>query len=111
MGANRRYGMLLNPEAVARREQIPSVAPQISNEERRRRNADPFDYRRTVYRHGIWAASLPDAFGRYRESSAEYYRYNLSKCNELQIVYKNAYENIRRTVKDISIENYFKISE
>ncbi|XP_031776826.1 E3 ubiquitin-protein ligase Topors [Nasonia vitripennis] len=81
--AHRRYGMLLNPEAVARREQIPSVAPQVSNEERRRRHANPIDYRRTVYRHGVWAAALPDAFGRFRESSAEFYRRHPSEVNRL----------------------------
>ncbi|XP_011499709.1 PREDICTED: E3 ubiquitin-protein ligase Topors-like [Ceratosolen solmsi marchali] len=83
MGANRRYGMLLNPEAVARREQIPSVPSQISNEERRRRSANPIDYRRTVYRHRIWSAPLPDAFGHYRESSAEYYRRHPAEINRL----------------------------
>lgn len=71
--------MMLNPEAVARREQIPSVAPHISIEERRRRISNPIDYRRLVYRQGIWAASLPDAFGRFRESSADYYRYSLKE--------------------------------
>lgn len=75
MTANRRHGTLLNPEQVARREQLPSMAPQVPREERRRRRANPTDYRRTVYRHGIWATSLPDIFGRFRECSAEYYRY------------------------------------
>ncbi|GAB1869964.1 E3 ubiquitin-protein ligase Topors [Camponotus japonicus] len=74
MTGNRRHGVLLNPEQVARREQLPSMAPQVPREERRRRRANPTDYRRTVYRHGIWATSLPDIFGRFRECSAEYYR-------------------------------------
>ncbi|XP_011139582.1 E3 ubiquitin-protein ligase Topors [Harpegnathos saltator] len=73
MTGNRRHG-LLNPEQVARREQLPSVAPQVPREERRRRRDNPTDYRRTVYRHGIWATLLPDIFGRFRECSAEYYR-------------------------------------
>ncbi|CAL1686474.1 unnamed protein product [Lasius platythorax] len=74
MTGNRRHGVLLNPEQVTRREQLPSMAPQVPREERRRRRADPTDYRRTVYRHGVWATSLPDIFGRFRECSAEYYR-------------------------------------
>ncbi|XP_072748525.1 uncharacterized protein [Anoplolepis gracilipes] len=74
MTGNRRHGVLLNPEQVSRREQLPSMAPQVPREERRRRRANPTDYRRTVYRHGIWATSLPDIFGRFRECSAEYYR-------------------------------------
>ena len=88
-GGNRRYGVYLNPEAVARREQIPSVAPQLSSEERRHRTANPNDYRRTVYRQGIRAASLPDAFGRFRVSSAEYYRClknKIKKCCETENV-------------------------
>ncbi|XP_011630126.1 E3 ubiquitin-protein ligase Topors-like [Pogonomyrmex barbatus] len=72
--SNRRHGVLLNPEQVTRREQLPSMAPQVPREERRRRRANPTDYRRTVYRHGIWATSLPDIFGRFRECSPEYYR-------------------------------------
>ncbi|XP_050460237.1 E3 ubiquitin-protein ligase Topors-like [Cataglyphis hispanica] len=74
MTGNRRHGVLLNPDQVTRREQLPSMAPQVPREERRRRRANPTDYRRTVYRHGIWATSLPDIFGRFRECSAEYYR-------------------------------------
>ncbi|KYM94807.1 hypothetical protein ALC62_14402 [Cyphomyrmex costatus] len=74
MTGNRRHGVLLNPEQVTRREQLPSMAPQVPREERRRRRANPTDYRRTVYRHGIWATSLPDIFGRFRECSADYYR-------------------------------------
>lgn len=74
MTGNRRHGVLLNPEQVTRREQLPSMAPQVPREERRRRRNDPTDYRRTIYRHGIWATSLPDIFGRFRECSAEYYR-------------------------------------
>lgn len=75
MTGNRRHGTLLNPEQVARREQLPSMAPQVPREERRRRRDNPTDYRRTVYRHGIWATALPDIFGRFRECSAEFYRY------------------------------------
>ncbi|XP_014472619.1 PREDICTED: E3 ubiquitin-protein ligase Topors-like isoform X2 [Dinoponera quadriceps] len=68
------HGTLLNPEQVARREQLPSLAPQVTREELRRRRENPLEYRRTVYRHGMWAVPLPDIFGRFRECSAEYYR-------------------------------------
>lgn len=74
MTGNRRHGMLLNPEQVTRREQLPSMVPQVSRDERRRRRANPTDYRRTVYRHGIWATPLSDIFGRFRECTPEYYR-------------------------------------
>ncbi|KAG7210398.1 hypothetical protein KM043_011930 [Ampulex compressa] len=83
MTGNRRHGVLLNAELVARREQLPSIAPQVSREERRRRRANPTDYRRTVYRHGIWATSLPDIFGRFRECSADYYRREPRELNRL----------------------------
>lgn len=68
---------ILNADAVARREQIPSYAPQVSRQEARRRVGDPAEFRRRVYAEGIWAAELPDAFGRFRESSADYYRFVL----------------------------------
>ncbi|KAJ8688484.1 hypothetical protein QAD02_024279 [Eretmocerus hayati] len=84
MGHHRRsFGMIVNASAVARREQIPSIAHQIPSDERRRRVTDPIDYRRTVYRHGVWAIALPDAFGRYRQSSAEYYRNTPTEVNRL----------------------------
>jgi len=74
MTGNRRHGMLLNPEQVARREQIPSIVPQVSREEHRRRRTNPTEYRRNIYRHGIWAIALPDIFGRLRECTPEFYR-------------------------------------
>lgn len=74
-GHHRRpHEIVLNPEQVARREQLPSIAPRVSMEERLRRRANPTDYRRTTYRHGIWATALRDVFGRFRECSAEFYR-------------------------------------
>ncbi|RLU15591.1 hypothetical protein DMN91_012585, partial [Ooceraea biroi] len=36
--------------------------------------SNPLEYRRNIYRHGIWATALPDVFGRFRECSAEFYR-------------------------------------
>lgn len=74
-GHHRRpHEIVLNPEQVARREQLPSIAPQVSIGERIRRRVNPTDYRRTIYRHGIWATALPDVFGRFRECSADFYR-------------------------------------
>lgn len=71
-----RSGIVLNQAAVARREQIPSVAaPRVPRGERRHRSNNPIDYRRTVYRHGVYAEALPDAFRRLRECNADYYRY------------------------------------
>ncbi|XP_053982284.1 E3 ubiquitin-protein ligase Topors-like [Hylaeus anthracinus] len=75
IGHHRRpHDIVLNPEQVARREQLPSIAPQVSMEERIHRRMNPADYRRTIYRHGIWASALPDVFGRFRECSPDYYR-------------------------------------
>ncbi|XP_017884873.1 E3 ubiquitin-protein ligase Topors [Ceratina calcarata] len=77
-GYPRRYPhvmpVVLNPEQVARREQLPSIAPQVSMAERLLRRASPGAYRRTIYRLGIWASPLPDAFGSFRECSVDIYR-------------------------------------
>lgn len=74
-GHHRRpHEIVLNPEQVARREQLPSIAPQVPIGERLRRRVNPADYRRTIYRLGIWATPLPDVFGRFRECSADFYR-------------------------------------
>lgn len=70
----RPHDILLNPEQAARREQLPSIAPQVPLGERLRRRVNQVDYRRTIYRRGIWATALPDAFGRFRECSADFYR-------------------------------------
>nr|XP_034180553.1 E3 ubiquitin-protein ligase Topors-like [Osmia lignaria]XP_034180555.1 E3 ubiquitin-protein ligase Topors-like [Osmia lignaria]XP_034180556.1 E3 ubiquitin-protein ligase Topors-like [Osmia lignaria]XP_034180557.1 E3 ubiquitin-protein ligase Topors-like [Osmia lignaria] len=83
-GHHRRpHEIVLNPEQVARREQLPSIAPRVSMEERLRRRANPTDYRRTIYRHGIWATALRDVFGRFRECSAEFYRREPRELNRL----------------------------
>ncbi|XP_076242047.1 uncharacterized protein LOC143184013 [Calliopsis andreniformis] len=75
IGHHRRpHEVVLNPEQVARREQLPSIAPRVPLGERLHRRANPVDYRRTIYRHGIWATALPDVFGRFRECSADFYR-------------------------------------
>ncbi|XP_076624214.1 uncharacterized protein LOC143343314 [Colletes latitarsis] len=84
IGHHRRpHEIVLNPEQVARREQLPSIAPQVSMGERLRRRINPADYRRTIYRHGIWASALPDVFGRFRECSPDYYRREPRELNRL----------------------------
>ncbi|XP_031832581.1 uncharacterized protein LOC116426965 [Nomia melanderi] len=83
-GHHRRpHEVVLNPEEVARRAQVPSIAPQVPIGERLRRRANPTDYRRTIYRHGIWATALPDVFGQFRECSADYYRREPRELNRL----------------------------
>lgn len=74
MTGHHRREVVLNPDQVARREQLPSIVPQVSMLERLRRRVNPADYRRNIYRLGIWATALPDVFGRFRECSADYYR-------------------------------------
>lgn len=83
MTPNRRYGVFLNPDQVARREQVPALTSLVSREERRSRRTNPVDYRRNVYRFGIWATSLPDIFGNFRECSADYYRREPTQLNRL----------------------------
>ena len=75
--------IVLNPEQVARREQLPSIAPQVPIGERLRRRSNTADYRRTIYRLGIWATALGDVFGRFRECSADFYRRDPRELNRL----------------------------
>ena len=75
--------VVLNPEQVARREQLPSIAPQVPIGERLRRRSNTADYRRTIYRLGIWATALRDVFGRFRECSADFYRREPRELNRL----------------------------
>ncbi|XP_076655211.1 uncharacterized protein LOC143360349 [Halictus rubicundus] len=75
------HEVLLNQEQVARRELLPSIAPQVR--ERLRTRANSAVYRRSIYRHGIWATALPDVFGRFRECSADYYRREPRELNRL----------------------------
>lgn len=67
-------GIVINSRAVNRNEQIPSIASQVSVDERRNRSNNPVEYRRMIYRRGVWATPLPDSFGRFRQCSAEFYR-------------------------------------
>ncbi|XP_026739061.1 E3 ubiquitin-protein ligase Topors isoform X2 [Trichoplusia ni] len=41
-----------------------------------RRRRSPASFRRTVYRHNLWARPLPDFTGRYRDCTPDFYRYN-----------------------------------
>ncbi|XP_063395667.1 E3 ubiquitin-protein ligase Topors-like [Cydia fagiglandana] len=49
----------------------------------RRRRRSPSSFRRTVYRHNLWARPLPDFTGRYRDCSPEFYRRNDSQMHRL----------------------------
>lgn len=40
-----------------------------------RRRRSPASFRRTVYRHNLWARPLPDFTGRFRTCTPEFYRY------------------------------------
>lgn len=42
---------------------------------RERARRSPADFRRTVYRHNLWARPLPDFTGRFRDSSPDFFRY------------------------------------
>lgn len=45
---------------------------------RPRRRSSPIIFRRTVYRHNLWARPLPDFTGRFRECTPEFYRYTIA---------------------------------
>ncbi|CAK1540227.1 unnamed protein product [Leptosia nina] len=47
------------------------------------RRRQPSYFRRTVYRHNLWARPLPDFTGRYRDCTPEFYRYNNSQMHRL----------------------------
>ncbi|CAH0405219.1 unnamed protein product [Chilo suppressalis] len=49
----------------------------------RRRRRSPLAFRRTVYRHNLWARPLPDFTGRFRDCSPDFYRYNDSQMHRL----------------------------
>lgn len=53
---------------------FPPAAPRTLPARRRR---SPAAFRRTVYRHNLWARPLPDFTGRFRDCSPEFYRYNI----------------------------------
>ncbi|XP_076293628.1 uncharacterized protein LOC143215404 [Lasioglossum baleicum] len=83
---NPHEALLIDREQVARRElSLPSIAPPppVPMRERLRTRANSAVYRRSIYRHGIWATALPDVFGRFRECSADYYRREPRELNRL----------------------------
>ncbi|KAG6458149.1 hypothetical protein O3G_MSEX010722 [Manduca sexta] len=48
-----------------------------------RRRRSPASFRRTVYRHNLWARPLPDFTGRFRDSTPDFYRYNDTQMHRL----------------------------
>ncbi|KAJ8735770.1 hypothetical protein PYW07_007390 [Mythimna separata] len=48
-----------------------------------RRRRSPASFRRTVYRHNLWARPLPDFTGRFRTCTPEFYRYNDTQMHRL----------------------------
>ncbi|XP_037968548.2 E3 ubiquitin-protein ligase Topors [Plutella xylostella] len=48
-----------------------------------RRRRSPAAFRRTVYRHNLWARPLPDFTGRFRDCSPEFYMYNDAQMHRL----------------------------
>ncbi|KAI5644985.1 zinc finger, c3HC4 type (RING finger) domain-containing protein [Phthorimaea operculella] len=61
-------------------EVFPPPAPRTAPTRRRR---SPTTFRRTVYRHNLWARPLPDFTGRFRDCTPEFYRYNDSQMHRL----------------------------
>ncbi|XP_022822239.1 E3 ubiquitin-protein ligase Topors isoform X1 [Spodoptera litura] len=58
----------------------PSPVPRVPPARRRR---SPASFRRTVYRHNLWARPLPDFTGRFRDCTPEFYRYNDTQMHRL----------------------------
>ncbi|XP_004930051.1 E3 ubiquitin-protein ligase Topors [Bombyx mori] len=58
----------------------PLVANVLSPPRRRR---SPASFRRTVYRHNLWARPLPDFTGRFRDCTPEFYRSNATQLHRL----------------------------
>lgn len=48
-----------------------------------RRRRSPASFRRTVYRHNLWARLLPDFTGRFRDCTPDFYRYNSTQMHRL----------------------------
>ncbi|CAB3241048.1 unnamed protein product [Arctia plantaginis] len=48
-----------------------------------RRRRSPASFRRTVYRHNLWARPLPDFTGRFRDCSPDFYSYNNTQMHRL----------------------------
>ncbi|CAK9817348.1 E3 ubiquitin-protein ligase Topors [Anthophora quadrimaculata] len=115
-GHHRRpHEVILNPEQVARREQLPSIIPQVPMGERLRRRAKPAYNRRTIYRLGLW--TLPqNVLRRFRDCSADFYRREpreLSRLipwldRELQVLLNNNASYVEYILKVIvsALSNY-----
>lgn len=61
----------------------PLVAEAFPRASSPRRRRSPASFRRTVYRHNLWARPLPDFTGRFRDCSPEFYRYNETQMHRL----------------------------
>ncbi|XP_035441592.1 E3 ubiquitin-protein ligase Topors isoform X1 [Spodoptera frugiperda] len=57
--------------------------PPATRVEPARRRRSPASFRRTVYRHNLWARPLPDFTGRFRDCTPEFYRYNDTQMHRL----------------------------
>ncbi|KAJ8736137.1 hypothetical protein PYW08_006793 [Mythimna loreyi] len=57
--------------------------PPASRAPPARRRRSPASFRRTVYRHNLWARPLPDFTGRFRTCTPEFYRYNDTQMHRL----------------------------
>ncbi|XP_014356562.2 E3 ubiquitin-protein ligase Topors [Papilio machaon] len=62
---------------------MADVLPAPRPAARAPRRRSPASFRRTVYRHNLWARPLPDFTGRFRDCSPLFYRYNDSQMHRL----------------------------
>ncbi|XP_013149699.1 PREDICTED: E3 ubiquitin-protein ligase Topors-like [Papilio polytes] len=62
---------------------MADVLPAPPPAARAPRRRSPAAFRRTVYRHNLWARPLPDFTGRFRDCSPLFYRYNDSQVHRL----------------------------
>ncbi|KPJ16464.1 E3 ubiquitin-protein ligase Topors [Papilio machaon] len=62
---------------------MADVLPAPRPAPRAPRRRSPASFRRTVYRHNLWARPLPDFTGRFRDCSPLFYRYNDSQMHRL----------------------------
>ncbi|XP_075975519.1 topoisomerase I-interacting protein isoform X1 [Anticarsia gemmatalis] len=57
--------------------------PPVTRAPPARRRRSPASFRRTVYRHNLWARPLPDFTGRYRDCTPDFYRNNSTQMHRL----------------------------
>ncbi|GBP96043.1 hypothetical protein EVAR_63142_1 [Eumeta japonica] len=60
-----------------------AAVPRITPLSPASRYRPPASFRRTVYRHNLWARPLPDFTGRFRDCSPQFYRYNDAQMHRL----------------------------